>query len=229
MEAIILAGGFGTRLAQVVRDVPKPMAPVAGKPFLQYVVDDLIRQGVDHMVLAVCYKKEVIMDFFGDRYNGADIRYSVEAEPLLTGGAIKKALGMCSEERVFVINGDTFFCVDLKEMRRFSQRMGRNINIAVKEMRDFSRYGSVAVDTDMAVTAFHEKQFCERGYINGGVYDICRQALMNYPAKFSMENECFPKMLKAGEIIAFASDGLFIDIGVPEDYKRAQSMFEGMA
>lgn len=227
MEAIILAGGFGTRLAQVVKEVPKPMAPVAGRPFLQYVADDLIGQGVDRMLFAVCYKRETIMDFFGGNYRGVDIAYSVEREPLLTGGAIRQAVKDCREERVFVINGDTFFAVDLKAMRHFSEKTGKKVTIAVKGMQDFSRYGKVEINDAMEVTAFHEKQFCKQGYINGGVYDIKRAALADYPAKFSMETECFPELLKTREIAAFASDGMFIDIGIPEDYERAQTLFEG--
>ena len=174
MEAIILAGGFGTRLAQVVKDVPKPMAPVAGKPFLQYVMDDLVEQGVERIVLAVCYKKEAIMDFFGDSYSGAEILYSVEKEPLLTGGAIKHALGFCREERVFIINGDTFFQVDLRALRKDAENRGKCTAIAVKELRGFSRYGRVEVDSAMSVTAFHEKEPCEQGYINGGIYDLSK-------------------------------------------------------
>ena len=177
MEAIVLAGGFGTRLAQVVKDVPKPMAPVAGKPFLQYVADDLINQGIDRIVFAVCYKKETIMDFFGDSYRDAAVLYSVETEPLLTGGAIRQSLELCREERVFVINGDTFFQVDLNAMRRTSRNTGKAVVIAVKEMRDFSRYGKVSVNDAMEVTAFHEKQYCAQGCINGGIYDIKRTAL----------------------------------------------------
>lgn len=227
MEAIVLAGGFGTRLAQVVKDVPKPMAPVAGKPFLQYVADDLIGQGVDRMVFAVCYKKECIMDFFGDSYRGAEVLYSVEEEPLLTGGAIKQALELCREKRVFVINGDTFFEIDLHAMRHFSEQVDKKITIAVKEMQDFSRYGRVAVNDVMEVTAFHEKQFCERGYINGGIYDVKRTTLEQYPIKFSMESECFPELLKTQELASFASGGLFIDIGIPEDFERAQILFGG--
>ena len=227
MEAIILAGGFGTRLAQVVKDVPKPMAPVAGKPFLQYVADDLINQGVDQLVFAVCYKKECIMDYFGRKYRSTDVIYSVEAAPLLTGGAIRQALSLCRENRVFVVNGDTFFHVDLQALRRFSERSEKLITIAVREMWDFSRYGKVEVNENKEVTAFFEKQFCEHGYINGGIYDLQRISLNDCPLKFSMEDELFPSLLQSGQIGAFASDGLFIDIGIPEDYWRAQELFRG--
>ena len=225
MEAIILAGGFGTRLAQVVKDVPKPMAPVAGKPFLQYVADDLIAQGFDRLVFAVCYKKESIMNFFGSTYGGAEVLYSVEEEPLYTGGAICQALALCRDERVTVVNGDTFFGVDLAAMRRFAEDRGRQIVIAVREMRDFSRYGRVETNAAREVIAFHEKQPCAQGFINGGIYDLSRTSLEGYPQRFSMEEECFPKLLQSKQILAFPSDGLFIDIGIPKDYVRAQTLF----
>lgn len=226
MEAIILAGGFGTRLAKVVKDVPKPMAPVAGRPFLQFVIDDLIEQGVDRIILAVCYKKDVIIDFFGSYYRGAEILYSIETTPLLTGGAVRQALRSCKEDRVFIINGDTFFSVDLNAMRRFSVNHGKNVVIAVKEMREFSRYGKVEIDAQMEVVAFHEKQYCDLGFINGGIYDLKRTALDVYPSKFSMEDEYFPVALKTHDILAFPSQGLFIDIGIPEDYQKAQALFK---
>ena len=229
MEAIVLAGGFGTRLAGVVRDVPKPMAPVAGRPFLEYVLDDLIRQGVDRAVLAVGYKKEAITEHFRDIYRGCAILYSEEETPLLTGGAIRQALSLCREERAFVVNGDTFFQVDLAGLRAFSQKRPGQTVIAVREMRDFSRYGAVEFEGDGLVTAMTEKTFRAHGYINGGIYDIPRRALEEYPERFSLENDCFPKLLAAGHLSCFPSRGAFIDIGVPEDYQRAQGLFGGGA
>lgn len=226
MEAIILAGGFGTRLAQVVKDVPKPMAPVAGKPFLRYLVEDLILQGVERIVMAVCYKKECIMDFFGSCYRGAEILYSIEKTPLYTGGAIRQALEYCKESRVFVLNGDTFFSVDLQKMRSYAEVKRKSVVIAVKEMADFDRYGKVEVSSTGIVSAFYEKAPCRRGWINGGIYDLKADCLAGYTAAFSLEQECFPKFLQAEEIAAFPSQGFFIDIGIPEDYERAQSLFE---
>lgn len=227
MEAIVLAGGFGTRLAHVVKDVPKPMAPVAGKPFLVYVVENLISQGVSRIILAVCYKKGCIMDYFGSRYKGAEILYSVEETPLFTGGAVKQALALCCENRVLIVNGDTCFSVDFAKMRAFAKKKNTLVTIAVKEMRDFDRYGKVEVNDCGIVTVFHEKAPCERGWINGGIYDVKANCLQDYPVKFSLEQDCFPKLLERGEIAAFPSDGFFIDIGIPEDYDRAQSLFEG--
>lgn len=227
MEAIILAGGFGTRLSQVVKDVPKPMAPVAGKPFLVYLVEDMIAQGVNRIVMAVCYKKECIMDFFGSHYRGCEMLYSVEETPLFTGGAVKQALSLCHEERVLIVNGDSYFSVDFAKMRAFAEEKNTSATIAVKEMTGFDRYGKVEVNENGLVTAFCEKSPCERGWINGGIYDVKANCLYDYPVKFSLEQECFPKLLESGEIAAFPSDGFFIDIGIPEDYDRAQALFEG--
>jgi D-glycero-alpha-D-manno-heptose 1-phosphate guanylyltransferase len=206
MEAIILAGGFGTRLVQVVKDVPKPMATVAGKPFLVYVVEDLVSQGVNRIVMAVCYKKECIMNYFGNSYKGTEILYSVEEKPLFTGGAIKLALSLCHERRVFIVNGDTFFSVNLQKMRSFAEEKKKSTVIAIKEMMSFDRYGKIEVSESGLVTAFKEKAPCKKGWINGGIYDIKSNCLQDFPTKFSVEQECFPKLLEMGEIVALPSE-----------------------
>ena len=226
MEAIVLAGGFGTRLAHIVSDVPKPMAPVAGRPFLEYILNDLIENGVTHIVIAVHHMKETIMEHFGNSYQGAVIEYSVEETPLKTGGAIKKALSLCREDRVLIINGDTFYKVDLQDMLRCAQKSGKPVCIAVREMTDFSRYGKVDVSEDGLIAAFHEKEFCSKGYINGGIYAIEKDALEKYPETFSIEELCFPEMLEQRKISAYESNTYFIDIGVPEDYAKAQEDFK---
>lgn len=223
MEAIILAGGLGTRLARVVSDVPKPMASVAGRPFLSYIFDDIKSQGITHVVLAVCHKKECIMDFFGEHYEGIEIDYSVEAFPLGTGGAIKQALTLCREERVFVFNGDSFLAVNLRELRNYSNRHNFLISIVLKPLTNFSRYGTVDVGENGVVRSFKEKQPCAAGLINGGIYDIKRDALKEYPVRFGMERDCFPALLAQQKIGSIVSNGYFIDIGIPKDYEKIQS------
>ena len=225
MEAIVLAGGFGTRLSHIVSNVPKPMAPVAGKPFLEYILDDLVENDITHIVLAVHYKKENIIDYFGNHFKSATIDYSIEKTPLKTGGAIKQGLSLCRDDRVLVVNGDTFYKVPYQKMRQFSIKMGKLVTIAVKEMDNFSRYGKIDVDRNGLITAFHEKEFCNKGYINGGIYDIKRSALDLCPDAFSIEDVYFPAILAKGEIQAFPCDNYFIDIGVPEDYEKAQEDF----
>lgn len=226
MEAIVLAGGFGTRLAGVVKDVPKPMAPVCGRPFLEYVLGALLREGIDHIVLAVGYKKECIIEQFGSTFLGVPIDYSVEEQPLYTGGAIKRALGLCRDERVFAVNGDTFFPVQLQAMRRFATEKHTPAVIAVKQMKDFSRYGTVRFDSAQYVISFQEKCFCREGFINGGVYDMERSVLEHFPSAFSLEKDCLPQLAEQRRLQAFCDDADFIDIGIPEDYRAAQTMFQ---
>ncbi|WP_312094094.1 nucleotidyltransferase family protein [Aminipila sp.] len=225
MEAIILAGGFGTRLSHIVSDVPKPMAPVAAQPFVKYIVDDLIQKGIHKVVFAVGYKKECIIDFFGQQYQSCKVEYSEEDMPLLTGGAIKKALRKCENERVFIINGDTFFDVDLSKMMGFHYSNNADITIASKRMNDFDRYGTLVLKENR-IFEFKEKQKCENGIINGGIYLINKELLNNVNVdKFSFENDYLEKHTKQNRIFAFFSNGYFIDIGVEEDYKKAQKDF----
>ena len=226
MEAIVLAGGFGTRLRHVVSDVPKPMAPINNRPFLQYILDLLKRNGVTRVVLATGYMSEVIENYFGNEYNGMELIYSVETTPLFTGGAIKKALQMCSDESVFVFNGDTFFDVDLKQMRNFHEKNNSVLTIAAKFMTDFERYGSLDI-TDNRIWAFREKQKMTEGYINGGVYLMKKELLSGIAEeKFSFENDFMEKHTNIISIHAFPCDGYFIDIGIPEDYAKVQTDFQ---
>lgn len=226
LEAIVLAGGLGTRLASVVSEVPKPMALVAGKPFLAYLLDNLKAQGVTHVILAVCHLKEHIMEYFGNEYRGMALDYSVEDTPLGTGGAIRKALELCREERAFVCNGDSFFDVDLHTLRAYATTHEFQIVIVLKPLTNFSRYGTVETGDQGMVLSFREKQPCAQGKINGGIYDIKRDALMDYPVRFSMEQDCFPQLLKNGQVGSVDSEGYFIDIGIPEDYARVQKESE---
>ena len=225
-EAIILAGGFGTRLAHIVSGVPKPMAPVCGKPFLSYILSDLTQKGIERTVLAVGYKKECVEDFFGKRFEEMELVYSPEDEPLLTGGAIKQAAALCISDEIFVINGDTFFAVDLAEMLRVHQRTGAVLTVATKQMTDFDRYGTVETDAQGRVVGFQEKAFCDHGVINGGIYLLQRKEILAFPEKrFSFEKEYMERYVKAKRIYAYCADGFFIDIGIPEDYMRAQVEF----
>lgn len=224
MQAVILAGGFGTRLAHIVKDVPKPMAPVAQRPFLSYVLRDLAKKGVTKAVLAVGYKKECIENFFGTSFAGCQLFYSEEESPLLTGGAVKKALLQCDDDDVFVVNGDTFFDVDLAHMYIYHKEKHADLTLAVKRMQDFSRYGTVE-SREGRVFAFLEKQPRKQGMINGGVYLLWRRLLEDMPDAFSLEKDFMEKKIGEKRIFAFGSEGYFIDIGVEEDYLKAQREF----
>lgn len=225
MEAIILAGGFGTRLKHIVSDVPKPMAPVNGRPFLEYILDDLDNKGITHVVMAVCHMKENIINHFGHKYKDINIDYSIEKDPLLTGGAIKQAANMCKDDAFFVINGDTFFDVDLQDMKIQHEQNKDDLTIAVKEMQELDRYGSVVVK-DKRILGFNEKERCQNGYINGGIYYMNKAYIQKVELKvFSLETDYIEKRCKNMRIGAFVSNGYFIDIGVGEDYYRAEKDF----
>lgn len=228
-EAIILAGGFGTRLAHIVSDVPKPMAPVCGRPFLRFILDDLQKKGIERVVLAVGYKQDVIRSYFGTSYRGMEILYSAENEPLFTGGAIKQAMELCQEKWVLVVNGDTYFDVEVSALEQMAKAHPDAVVLAAKRMYDFDRYGTLRLEGD-CVTEFCEKAPCRDGLINGGVYVLPAEVLNEIALKkFSFETQVLEPLAQAGRVVAVESDGYFIDIGVPEDYAAAQETLKDLA
>ena len=225
MEAVILAGGLGTRLRSMVPDLPKPMAPVGGKPFLAWVLEDLRRQGIRRAVLAVGYRWESIRDYFGAAHAGLALDYSVEADPLGTGGAIRQALDMSSAEHVFVVNGDTYLELDYAAMMQAHLAMGVPLTLSACALDDVGRYGALEI-RDGRVTGFLEKGRQGPGRINGGVYVMQRGLFggTNMPEKFSFETDFL--MQRIGDLapLAYPVESAFIDIGVPEDYVRAAAI-----
>ncbi|EII9765125.1 nucleotidyltransferase family protein [Campylobacter coli] len=214
MQAIVLAGGLGTRLRSVVQDLPKPMAPINGKPFLAFVLEYLKKQGITEIILSVSYKYELIQEYFKDEFHGMKIHYNIEKELLGTGGAIKDALKLVKNE-AYVVNGDTFFDIDLKKLVLNSSK----ICIALKQMQNFDRYGTVNVDEQGIVTSFEEKVFKKQGLINGGIYLLKKDIFDEFSLekKFSFE-EFLQENYKSLKIQTQIFDDYFIDIGVPEDY-----------
>ncbi|EAI4303032.1 D-glycero-D-manno-heptose 1-phosphate guanosyltransferase [Campylobacter lari] len=214
MQAIVLAGGLGTRLKSVVQDLPKPMAPINGKPFLAFVLEYLKKQGITEVVLSVSYKYELVQECFKDEFDGMKIRYNIEKELLGTGGAIKDALKLI-QNQAYILNGDTIFDIDLKKLVLNDSK----ICIALKQMQNFDRYGTVNVDDQGIVTSFKEKVFKKRGLINGGLYLLKKDIFDNFDLekKFSFEEflQVNHKILKIQTQIF---DDYFIDIGIPEDY-----------
>lgn len=223
MEAIVLAGGLGTRLRSVVVDLPKPMAPIGDKPFLEYILKYLQKNGITRVILSVGYKWESIKEYFGNNYDGLKLIYSVEDEPLGTGGAIKKAMNQVKNSQVYIINGDTFFDVDLKNL---ILEDNSKLILSLKRMKDFDRYGCVESD-DNLVTAFIEKGYRDIGNINGGIYLASRDIFNKYDLdeKFSFE-EFMQNSIQELKITSKSFDNYFIDIGIPEDYARAQCEME---
>jgi len=227
-EAIILAGGLGTRLRKVVKDVPKPMADVNGRPFLEYLLRYLQQNGIEKVILSVGYKWEVIKAYFGDSFKGIEIVYGVENEPLGTGGGIKKSLSFVNSNDIFILNGDTFFNIDLKEFFAFHKKKRSVLSIALKAMRQFDRYGNVKIDDNNRIVSFEEKRYYESGLINGGIYLLNKDFFMDldWKDKFSFEKDFLEKYYKFYEFYGLPFDSYFIDIGVPEDYERAKRDFE---
>ena len=227
-EAIILAGGFGTRLAHVVPGICKPMAPVAGEPFLRRVLDQLDSAGFARVVIADGYLRDQIESYFMDTYRGLEVDYSPEDVPLLTGGAVKRALAKCTRSEVFVFNGDTWIDVDFASMESvLAEHPEASCCIAAKRMYHFDRYGTLNVDASGVIRSFCEKSPCLEGLINGGTYLVRREALADEPNVFSLERDWFARVVNDGVLVACETGNGFIDIGVPEDYVQAQAMFEG--
>ena len=226
-EAIVLAGGLGTRLKGVISDIPKPMAPVAEQPFLKYLLDYLKEQGITKVILSVGYKHEVIQNYFGDTYSGLELIYSIEDEPLGTGGAMRLALDYLESNQVFIINGDTFFDVDLDQMHQFAISESSDLCLALKPMKQFDRYGSVTLKNHR-ISSFKEKQFVNEGLINGGIYWVNTSLFDAFSKgqKFSFEKDLMEKQVENRKISGFVSDSYFIDIGIPEDYAQANLDFE---
>lgn len=227
-EAVILAGGFGTRLSHVVSDVPKPMAPVYGRPFLCYLLDRLADAGIQRVVLATGYMHEVIETYFGTGYQGLEIIYSNEDQPLFTGGAIRQAAEKIQSEDFVVLNGDTLFDIDFQQLYDFHTSHDAHLSIALRRVEDTGRYGAVTCENDRIV-AFHEKTESQgAGDINGGIYAIKRTWLLNQnlPTKFSFEKELMQPFAGDPHFYGLSFNDYFIDIGVPEDYFRAQQEFK---
>jgi D-glycero-alpha-D-manno-heptose 1-phosphate guanylyltransferase len=224
-EAIILAGGLGSRLRTAVPDLPKCMAPVNGRPFLDYLIAYLLEQEVRSMVFSLGYKHELIEDYLASNYSGLSYRCSVETEPLGTGGAIRKAADIGRGKNMLVLNGDTLFRVDLAQFTEFHLKFQADCSLALKPMKDFSRYGVVELNSNHRIACFREKQFYTEGLINGGVYVLNRDHFLNenFPEKFSFEKDYLEALFLYRKMYGMVQEGYFIDIGIPEDYERASS------
>ena len=223
-EAIILAGGFGTRLREVVANVPKPMAQVADRPFLDYLFEYLEHHGVKRAVLSVGFQGDIVQNHYQDKYGAIDLEYAFEEEPLGTGGAIRFALSKCHSENVLILNGDTFFDVDLNALNDFHEHS----TMVLREVERPDRYGTLELDESSNITSFMEKRKgLTTGLINGGVYVINKSTFGDFDLgdKFSIENEFFAPHCQAISLKGFVSEGYFIDIGIPEDYYRANDEF----
>ena len=225
-EAIVLAGGFGTRLRGIVDDVPKPLAPVAGQPFLAWLLDRLAASGMRRCILATGYLSATIEQCIGMRWQGMDIAYSVESEPLGTGGAIALAATRLHGDAAHVLNGDTWLEYQPAALEAAARAVDAPMAIALARVDDIARYGAVDV-AGARVAAFREKGPAGPGWINAGCYFLGAGALADLPARtaYSFETAFLQPRVQSGDVAAFIGTAGFIDIGVPEDYARAQSIF----
>lgn len=227
-EAVILAGGMGTRLKEVVPGKPKPMADINGRPFLEYLVNYLAGNAVSHIVFSVGFKAEIIVSHFKNRFKNIDIEYAVEEIPLGTGGGIVNALERVKGSDVFILNGDTLFNIDLKKMARFHKSKEAFLTIALKKYENGSRYGSVMIDETFQIKEFREKeQNAGKALINGGVYLLSKEKFLqeSLPEKFSFEKDFLEKYFLKKRFYGMPFDNYFIDIGTPSTYKLAQTDF----
>ena len=223
MEAIILAGGFGTRLNSVIKDVPKPMAPIQDKPFLEILLTNLHKKGFTRVILSLGFMSEFIRSYFGSSFLGIEIVYSIEEQPLGTGGAIKLALEYAKKDHIFIFNGDTFLDLEVLDVEDLWLKYRKPILVTTR-IHDSSRYGGVVVD-DGVLISFVEKCSQKSELINAGCYVLPKNQLSNFNKflnEFSFEKNYLSSY--EGEIRIFISQGLFIDIGIPEDFHVAQNL-----
>ncbi len=225
-SALILAGGLGTRLRSVVTDVPKPMAPVAGRPFLEYLMDYWIAQGIDHFVLSIGYKSDLITKHFGSRYANTPVDYAVEKTPLGTGGGLLLGLQEISQERrVLVLNGDTFFEGSLQKLESFADKRKTDWCISLYRSRDTERYMGIELADTGEIVSLNTRSRDDECLINAGVYLVSPDSVLGqFPIqeKLSLEADILPQALARGQrLYGLESIGRFIDIGIPEDYQRA--------
>lgn len=223
MEVIILAGGSGNRLKSVISDIPKPMAEIRNKPFLEFIFTWLSEFNIDKIVLSVGYKAEIIKSHFGSEFHRIPLEYSYEQEPLGTGGGILKALQHVDDEYALVINGDTYFPINPEHLLSAHLTMDGMITVALKKMTDFERYGTVNIDNENNIVRFHEKKPTQEGLINGGIYLIDKHFIQSLilPEKFSFERDVLEKHTVGNQIKGMIFQEPFIDIGIPEDYFKA--------
>lgn len=229
-EIVVLAGGLGTRLRSVVSDTPKPLAQVAGRPFLAWVLDALARQDIRRVILATGYLAEQVEAAVGPQWRGMEVVYSVETSPLGTGGALCQALGELQGDAVHVCNGDTFLDYSLSSLEASAARHDAVAAMALAQVPDVARYG-VVHQQDGRIQAFAEKGGSGPGLINAGSYFLSRQALDALRAiaqpgtAFSLETDFLHPLAASGRLACLVDTAGFIDIGVPEDYARAQEIF----
>ena len=225
MEAIILAGGLGTRLRDVIKDTPKCLAEINGNPFLFYVINNLQYNNVSRFIFSLGYLSQDVVYFLESNFKDLNYTCVIEDEPLGTGGAIKLALKESTEEIVIITNADTYFNFNLNDLIKFHIQKKAIVSICLVEMQNYDRYGTVLLNNDEIVIDFVEKKFTEKGTINAGFYCINKSHFLNKTLSmfnFSFEKDYIENEIVGNKIYGLLFSGTFIDIGIPEDYYKAQ-------
>ncbi len=242
-EAILLAGGLGTRLRTAVPELPKCLAPVRGRPFIAYVTDYFRQQGIEKFIFALGYKSDFFDDFFRETFPAGGYDVSLEKEPLGTGGAIRQACAAVTGRTVLILNGDTFFRIGLAALSDFHEEKRADCSLCLKPMTDFDRFVVVELDDEARVSGFREKQYYREGLINGGVYALDREPFLQaeLPRVFSFEKDYLEPAAGAvgaggaarpagkTRLFGLVQEKYFIDIGIPEDYRRVQEEFKELS
>ena len=228
--AIILAGGMGTRLKTIISDLPKPMAPIMNVPFLTYQLNYLKHFGIKKVIFSVGYLSEKIIAHYNQSFENISIEYSIEKNPLGTGGGIRMAMSNLNEDLVLILNGDSFFDLDLKQFYNLHLEQKAEFSLALRYVNNSERYGNIEFNSSNQITSFIEKnQLNQSGYINAGVYILSKKLYLQNTKpniNFSIEKDFFEKQLNQLIIKGFEFKDYFIDIGIPEDYLKAQDDFK---
>ena len=224
-EAIILAGGIGSRLHSVISEIPKPLAPINGIPFLTYLLELCAKSNYTKVILSVGYKYDKIMELYGNTYKDMHLEYAIEKERLGTGGAINYALQSCETNDILVLNGDSIIDINLDKFSNFHSTNESNFSMVLKPLTNFDRYGSVEIQ-DHVVSLFREKKHTKSGLINTGVYLINNQQFKDLalPQIFSFEEVFLEQFVNKWKLHGYICEGFFIDIGIPQDYNLAQTL-----
>lgn len=228
--AIILAGGYGSRLRSVVSDVPKPMAPINNQPFLNYQLRFLKKNGIKNVIFSVGHLAEKIIEFYGNSFDGLTIKYAHEKETLGTGGGIRLAMQSTGEAEILVLNGDSLFDFDIQKFYDQHFQSQADFSLALRKVKNAGRYGNIEINGEHKIFSFKEKnKDTKEGLINAGVYILNKNLYVSQTpeqSKFSIERDFFEKQLEHFNIRGFEFEGYFIDIGIPEDYEKAQHDFK---
>jgi D-glycero-alpha-D-manno-heptose 1-phosphate guanylyltransferase len=221
-EAIVLAGGFGSRLKELTKDIPKCMLLINEKPFLFYIITYLKNNGINRIILSLGFKSEIVIDYIKQNNFGVEFIYIIEDQPLGTGGALKLALSKSINKNTLIVNGDSLFTIDLKVFLNFHELKNSKFSIALHRIQENDRFGIVEVDQNDEIVSFKEKMKSTDILINSGFYIISNKNLLDtYPETFSLEKDFFENKFKGVKLFAKEFDGKFIDIGIPNDFTFA--------